>query len=91
MEKIKEIDMSSTILIDNSPFSYMHQPNNAIPIFPFVDEMHDNQLIKLEEFLLDHILKRNSKDIRSVLQRYFKLEEYGKFNNVKDLVDCLYF
>jgi RNA polymerase II subunit A small phosphatase-like protein len=40
-------DLSKTIIIDNSPHSYMLQPNNAIPIGSFIDDMRDRQLLDL--------------------------------------------
>lgn len=34
-------DLASTIIIDNSPHSYVFHPENAVPISTFIDEPED--------------------------------------------------
>ena len=34
-------DLGQTIIVDNSPHSYMFQPENALPIGTFIDDMQD--------------------------------------------------
>lgn len=34
-------DMKSTIIVDNSPHSYIFQPFNAVPIRNFIDDMNE--------------------------------------------------
>lgn len=34
-------DLSQTIIVDNSPHSYCFQPENALPITTFIDDMQD--------------------------------------------------
>jgi hypothetical protein len=34
-------DLSEVIIVDNSPHSYMFQPENALPIGTFIDDMQD--------------------------------------------------
>ena len=46
LNKIKN-DLSHTIIIDNSPESYLLQTFNGIPIPPFVGDPKDNELLKL--------------------------------------------
>jgi Dullard-like phosphatase family protein len=58
--------LESTIIIDNSPFSYMFQPDNAIPITSWFNDKNDRQLYDLLPFL-DSIL--NVDDVCTVLQR----------------------
>lgn len=43
--------LESSIIIDNSPFSYMFQPDNAIPIKTWFHDKSDQQLIELLPFL----------------------------------------
>lgn len=43
--------LKDTILIDNSPFSYMFQPDNAIPITSWFSDQSDRQLYELLPFL----------------------------------------
>jgi len=58
--------LESTIIIDNSPFSYMFQPDNAIPITSWFNDKNDRQLYDLLPFL-DSILTVD--DVCTVLQR----------------------
>lgn len=43
--------LESSIIIDNSPFSYMFQPENAIPIQTWFHDKNDRQLFDLLPFL----------------------------------------
>lgn len=45
-------DLSSTIIVDNSPHSYVFQPANAVPISTFIDDMEDQELLELLPQLL---------------------------------------
>lgn len=40
-------ELKNTIIIDNSPFSYMFQPDNAIAITSWFNDQSDNELIEL--------------------------------------------
>jgi len=57
--------LESTIIIDNSPHSYLFHPENAIGIKSFVDDKRDNHLIDLIPFL-DHT--KEAKDVREALK-----------------------
>jgi len=43
--------LENSIIIDNSPFSYMFQPDNAIPITSWFNDKNDRQLYELLPFL----------------------------------------
>jgi len=43
--------LSRTLIIDNSPLSYVLQPENAVPISGFVDDPNDRELDKTLAFL----------------------------------------
>ena len=43
-------DLGSVLLVDDNPFSYSLQPDNGVPIKPFMDDMEDQELMKLAEF-----------------------------------------
>jgi len=58
--------LEDTIIIDNSPFSYMFQPDNAIPITSWFNDKNDRQLYDLLPFL-DTIV--NVDDVCTVLHR----------------------
>ena len=76
LSTLKSLSLSNVILIDNSPFSYLHQPENAIPVLPFLYEKNDDQLKKLEQFLIKNIYdksKLRSFDVRKILKPYFRL------------------
>lgn len=45
-------DLASTIIVDNSPHSYVFQPANAVPISTFIDDMEDQELLELLPQLL---------------------------------------
>ncbi|KAL1205152.1 Mitochondrial import inner membrane translocase subunit TIM50 [Cardamine amara subsp. amara] len=43
-------DLGSVLIVDDNPFSYSLQPDNGVPIKPFLDDMEDQELTKLAEF-----------------------------------------
>lgn len=57
-------DIAETIIIDNSPASYIFHPNNAVPISSWFNDLHDTELTDLCPFLTDlsHV-----DDVRAVL------------------------
>jgi len=48
--------IEDTLIIDNSPFSYMFQPENAIPITSWFNDKTDRELYDLVPFLLEQIV-----------------------------------
>jgi len=48
--------LEDTLIIDNSPFSYMFQPDNAIPITSWFNDKTDRELYDLAPFLLEQIV-----------------------------------
>eukprot|EP00955_Chlamydomonas_euryale_P088838 364416-Chlamydomonas_euryale.AAC.19 len=40
-------DLRHTIIVDNSPHSYIFQPENAMPVGTFIDDMEDRELLDL--------------------------------------------
>lgn len=59
--------LEHSVIIDNSPFSYMFQPDNAIPITSWFNDRNDRQLYDLIPFL-DTLA--NCDDVVAVLQRH---------------------
>ncbi|KAH9948690.1 NIF-domain-containing protein [Amylocystis lapponica] len=57
--------ISDTIIIDNSPASYIFHPNNAVPISSWFNDPHDTELTDLCPFLAD--LGVISSDVRGIL------------------------
>jgi len=58
--------LESSIIVDNSPFSYMFQPENAIPILTWFHDKNDRQLYDLLPFLDSLVSEPN---VVPVLQR----------------------
>ncbi|KAI0299239.1 HAD-like domain-containing protein [Russula brevipes] len=56
--------IADTIILDNSPASYIFQPNNAVPASSWFNDPHDTELTDLCRFLAD---LSTSDDVRGVL------------------------
>lgn len=82
---LDNFDPLNMVLVDNCCMSYVLQPQNGIPIIPFVDDAGDEELLKLESFLLNSILP--CRDVRPLIQQRFQVSEYPKYKSVKDLVE----
>jgi len=57
--------ITDVIIIDNSPASYLLQPENAVPIDSWFDDPQDTELLDLIPFLDDLAL---CDDVRDVLE-----------------------
>ncbi|KEI38378.1 uncharacterized protein L969DRAFT_18392 [Mixia osmundae IAM 14324] len=56
--------IGETIIIDNSPASYIFHPNNAVPVSSWFNDPHDTELTDLVPFLTD---LQQVDDVRGVL------------------------
>ena len=56
--------IADTIIIDNSPASYIFHPNNAVPVSSWFNDPHDTELTDLCPFLAD---LGQVEDVRGVL------------------------
>ena len=56
--------IQDTIIIDNSPASYIFHPNNAVPVSSWFNDPHDTELTDLCPFLTD---LEQVEDVRGVL------------------------
>ncbi|KAK9706845.1 hypothetical protein RND81_07G155900 [Saponaria officinalis] len=66
-------DLWKVVIVDDNPNSYAFQPENAIQIKPFVDDLGDNELEKLIKFFGicgDDCVK----DVRDVVKSFDSLE-----------------
>lgn len=59
-------DLRHTIIIDNSPMSYIFHPNHAIPISTWFSDIHDNELLDLIPVLED-LAENSVRDVSLVL------------------------
>ncbi|ODN94660.1 hypothetical protein L198_04801 [Cryptococcus wingfieldii CBS 7118] len=57
-------DIHTSIIIDNSPASYIFHPNNAVPVSTWFSDPHDSELTDLVPFLAD---LAGVDDVRGVL------------------------
>jgi len=60
-------DLSQTIIVDNSPHSYIFQPENALPIGTFIDDMEDRELLDMLPMLEK---MQNVEDVRPLLSMH---------------------
>lgn len=60
-------DLAHTIIVDNSPHSYVFQPQNALPIGTFIDDMDDRELLDMLPILM-HLEKVD--DVRQHLEPF---------------------
>lgn len=56
-------DLKSVIIVDNSPYSYVFQPDNAIPISSWFNDKSDKQLFHLLRFLESLVPVKNVCDV----------------------------
>lgn len=56
--------IADTIILDNSPASYIFNPNNAVPVSSWFNDPHDAELTDLIPFLKD---LTDVQDIRGIL------------------------
>eukprot|EP00698_Gefionella_okellyi_P018683 TRINITY_DN5637_c0_g1_i1.p1 TRINITY_DN5637_c0_g1~~TRINITY_DN5637_c0_g1_i1.p1 ORF type:complete len:340 (+),score=72.02 TRINITY_DN5637_c0_g1_i1:459-1478(+) len=61
-------DLSSVMIIDNSPGAYSLQKENAIPIEGWYDDPHDKALLQLLPLL--HLIRDWNGDVRPLLARH---------------------
>lgn len=59
-------DLKDTIIIDNSPTSYIFHPQHAVPISSWFSDAHDNELLDLIPVLED-LSKKDVADVSLVL------------------------
>jgi RNA polymerase II subunit A small phosphatase-like protein len=60
-------DIDSTIIIDNSPNSYLFHPENAIDCSSFIDDPRDRELDQIGSFLTGI---KNAKDVRGLAPQW---------------------
>ena len=59
-------DLRKTIIIDNSPYSYMFHPQNALPVSSFIDDPADDALFDM----LPHLYQlAESEDVTDVVPK----------------------
>ncbi len=79
--------MSDIILVDNAAYSFGFQINNGIPIIPFYDNKNDLELKHFTNFMKSI---HNVKDIRDVLKKTLKINQFGEFQDPEILLSSLF-
>jgi len=69
-------------MVDNSAYVFGLNIDNGAPIIPFYDDPKDDELYLLENYLM----KLRSADIRKTNRASFRLNEYLKYQDWKQLV-----
>lgn len=69
-------DPKSMILVDNSPHSYAFQPENAVPIGTFIDDMEDQELLDCLDTLL---AVENAPDVRPTISSELRRKDIEIF------------
>ena len=72
--------LKEVILVDNNPYTFAPQIDNGIPIFSYYNEESDDQLRKLESFLMSLL---GQSDIPKVLREHFKLSQLMKVDTIE--------
>jgi carboxy-terminal domain RNA polymerase II polypeptide A small phosphatase len=60
-------DLSQSIIIDNSPASYMFHPENAIDCSSFIDDPNDRELDQIGAFLA---VIKDVEDVRGITMKW---------------------
>lgn len=60
-------DINSTIIVDNSPMSYIFHPENAIDCSSFIDSKDDTEMWLIADFLIEH---RDHDDVRQTCRTW---------------------
>ena len=73
---INERELKNMIIIDNSLFSFANQLDNGILVTSFFNDLNDNFLLNLINYLQYYIL--NAYDVRIINKENFKFQEIKK-------------
>lgn len=73
--------------MDNAPYSYLLQLPNGIPILSYFKGKDDDQLQKLERYLMT---LQNVPDVRTINTGTFRLHDYHRYDNYDRLIRELY-
>lgn len=79
--------LENVVLVDNAPYSYMMQLSNGIPILNYMKGKDDDQLLKLEPYLMSLL---EVEDVRVINNMTFKMTDYHRFESYDRLIQELY-
>ena len=70
--------LENVVLVDNAPYSYMMQLSNGVPILSYMKGKEDDQLMKLEPYLMGLL---EVDDVRAVNSVTFKLADFVRHDS----------
>eukprot|EP01026_Neomeris_dumetosa_P014114 TRINITY_DN1505_c0_g1_i7.p1 TRINITY_DN1505_c0_g1~~TRINITY_DN1505_c0_g1_i7.p1 ORF type:complete len:768 (+),score=127.00 TRINITY_DN1505_c0_g1_i7:156-2459(+) len=71
-------EISTTLLVDDTPLAFLHQPDNGIPVFAFRGDPDDNLLLEAVLPLITTLA--SERDVRTTLNRRFKMPMWFQQN-----------
>ncbi|KAF8030918.1 hypothetical protein BT93_D0189 [Corymbia citriodora subsp. variegata] len=75
-------DLKRVVIVDDNPNAYVFQPENAIPVIPFVNDLGDVQLGKLARFFEG---TDGFDDMREAVKQYRAEEDLQQYRAEEDL------
>ena len=80
-------DLSQTIIIDNSPASYIFHPENAIGCESFIDDRADRELIQIGSFLKGIKNVDNVRGLSNMWREWPRIPQMPKIEFPKNIDD----
>lgn len=68
-------DLKKTIIVDNSPTSYLFHPRNGLPCKSWYSSEKDTELLEILHFLRHCVMQKQKEDVRNLLSLHVV---YGK-------------
>ncbi|XP_027338168.1 probable C-terminal domain small phosphatase [Abrus precatorius] len=78
-------DLKRVVIVDDNPNSYANQPDNAIPIRPFVDDLCDRELWKLRHFFNGSDCYD---DMRDAVKHYVTVQQQFSYDHCFPSIGC---
>ncbi|KAG2422865.1 hypothetical protein HXX76_015697 [Chlamydomonas incerta] len=72
-------DLRRTVLVDDTPLAFLHQPDNGVPVLGFRGDPDDRLLLEAVLPLMQVLAKEG--DVRHTLQRRFDMTTWFRRNN----------
>lgn len=70
--RVINCDLKSTLIVDNSIFSFAFQLDNGVPMIPFYDDKEDRIMLKIKDYLIN---LKDLEDVTTINRKIFSLTE----------------
>jgi Dullard-like phosphatase family protein len=80
-------NLQDVVLVDNAAYSFGYQIENGIPVAPFYENKHDQELRHLVPYLK---FLSGVKDLREMNKQTFKMHLYSMYDNPEKVLDKLF-